>query len=64
MNLFVTLGKALANRSHHVIFFGIPEIAEAVRASGLEYRHLEPENAPTGTLAAMIRKMADVQGLQ
>ena len=64
MNLFVTLGKALANRSHHVIFFGIPEIAEAVRASGLEFRHLEPENAPTGTLAAMIRKMADVQGLQ
>jgi MGT family glycosyltransferase len=64
MNLFVTLGKALVDRSHHVIFFGIPEIADKMQASGLEHRHLEPESAPSGSLASLIRSMADAQGLQ
>ena len=64
MNLFVTLGKALAARSHHVIFFGIPEIADKVQASGLEYRHLEPDSAPAGTLGSLIRGMADASGLR
>ena len=62
MNLFVTLGRALADRSHHVIVFGIPEVAEVVQASGLEYRHLEPKSAPCGTLASLIQSMANAQG--
>jgi zeaxanthin glucosyltransferase len=64
MNLFVTLGKALADRGHHVTFFGISDIAEKIRGSGLDYQQLEPEGVPVGTLSSLIRSMADARGIR
>lgn len=64
MSLFLALSRTLAARGHRITFFGISDNETRVREAGFEFRLLEPQGLPTGTLGAMMRQMSTLGNLQ
>lgn len=60
MNLFLALGRTLADRGHEVTFFTITEHEAKIRGAGLGFRALEPSSVPAGTLSRMMHQMGEL----
>jgi zeaxanthin glucosyltransferase len=60
MNLFLTLGQALAANGHELTFFGLPGNAERILNAGFSFERLEPSEEPSGTLDRMVSEMASL----
>jgi zeaxanthin glucosyltransferase len=63
LNPFTALGLALQERGHQVIFFGIPDIEERVRAAGLEFSVVGLQDYPVGTLRKLDEQLSELHGL-
>lgn len=63
VNLFFSLSQVLAARGHQIVFFAIPELEERVRNFRFDFRPLEPDSLPTGSIHAIVQRMGDVSGI-
>lgn len=63
LNPFTALGLALQERGHQVIFFGIPDTEERVRAAGLEFSVVGQQDYPVGTLRKLDEQLSELHGL-
>jgi zeaxanthin glucosyltransferase len=64
LNPFTALGLALEERGHQVIFFGIRDIEERVRAAGLEFSVVGLKDYPVGTLRKLDEQLSELHGLE
>lgn len=58
------LARRLERRGHEVVFFGIADTEEKVRAAGMEFVQIGASDYPLGTLAAMDQRLGALRGLK
>lgn len=58
------LARRLQSRGHELVFFGIADTEEKIRAAGLEFVQIGAGDHPLGSLAAEDRKLAELRGLK
>ncbi|MFZ1941682.1 MAG: nucleotide disphospho-sugar-binding domain-containing protein [Terracidiphilus sp.] len=63
INPMTALCRALEDRGHSVVMFGIPDVGERVRAAGIEFYEIGSENYPPGTLKALDDRLGELSGL-
>jgi zeaxanthin glucosyltransferase len=63
INPMTALCRALEDRGHSVVMFGIPDVAERVRAAGIEFHEIGAVDYPPGTLKALDDRLGELSGL-
>lgn len=63
LNPMTALARSLQLRGHEVVFFGIADTEERVRAAGIEFHLIGVEDYPPGTLQKLDEHMARLKGL-
>ena len=58
------LARRMQRRGHELVFFGIADTEEKIRAAGLEFVQIGASDHPLGSLAAEDRKLAELRGLK
>ncbi len=58
------LARRLEERGHEVVFFGIADTEEKVRAAGMEFVQIGAADYPRGTLAALDKRLGELKGLK
>jgi MGT family glycosyltransferase len=57
------LGRRLQERGHRVVYFQVADLAEPIRASGIEFHEIGREDFPPGALRARDEELARLDGL-
>lgn len=63
INPMTALARALEERGHHVVIFGIADVESRVRAAGIEFCEIGQEDYPLGTLRKLDDRLAELKGL-
>lgn len=63
INPFAALAKRLRQRGHRVIFFGIADTEERIRAAGAEFQQIGQSDYPRGTLGQLDEQLSRLKGL-
>ena len=57
------LARALEERGHEVVIFGIADVESRVRAAGIKFCQIGREDYPTGTLRKLDDRLGELKGL-
>jgi zeaxanthin glucosyltransferase len=63
LNLMCNLGCELIQRGHQVTLFGVPDIAEKVKKSGLNFFEIGATDFPLGKTTESLQKLGELDGL-
>jgi zeaxanthin glucosyltransferase len=63
INPMTALARALEQRGHSVVIFGIADVGPRVRAAGIEFRQIGAADYPPGTLNALDQHLSTLSGL-
>src|SRR4051794_173694 len=63
INPMTALARALQQRGHEVVIFGIADCEARVRAAGVEFYHIGEQDYPPGTLRALDQRLGELKGL-
>lgn len=63
LNPMTTLARKLKSRGHEVVFIGVPDAEQIVRAAGLDFVSFCEEEFPAGTISNGYAGLASRQGL-
>lgn len=63
INPITALARALEERGHHVVIFGIADVEERVRAAGIEFSLIGEKDYPAGTLRKLDERLGELRGL-
>jgi zeaxanthin glucosyltransferase len=62
-NPITALARALEERGHRVVIFGIADVEERVRAAGIEFSRIGETDYPPGTLRKLDDRLGELRGL-
>jgi zeaxanthin glucosyltransferase len=63
LNPMCNLGMELMRRGHKVTLFGVPEVAEKIDRSNLEFYEIGASDFPPGSIATMYAELGRLTGL-
>src|SRR4051812_10194783 len=63
INPMTALARALQQRGHEVVIYGIADCEARVRAAGVEFYHIGEQDYPPGTLRALDQRLGELKGL-
>jgi zeaxanthin glucosyltransferase len=63
LNLMCNLGRELIQRGHQVTLFGVSDVAEKVKKSGLHFFEIGTTDFPQGKMTESLRKLGELDGL-
>jgi zeaxanthin glucosyltransferase len=63
LNLMCNLGREIIQRGHQVTLFGVPDIAEKVKKSGLHFFEIGATDFPPGKMTETLKKLGELDGL-
>jgi zeaxanthin glucosyltransferase len=63
INPMTALARRLTERGHQVVFFGIADTEQRVRAAGVEFHLIGEQDYPPGTLKNLDRRLGQLKGL-
>ena len=63
INPMTALARALQQRGHEVVIFGIADCEARVRAAGVEFCRIGEEDYPPGTLRRLDERLGELKGL-
>jgi zeaxanthin glucosyltransferase len=63
LNLMCNLGRELMQRGHQVTLFGVPDIAEKVQKSGVNFFEIGATDFPLGKMTEQLQKLGELDGL-
>jgi zeaxanthin glucosyltransferase len=63
LNLMCNLGHELIQRGHQVTLFGVSDIAEKVKKTGLHFFEIGATDFPLGKMTESLQKLGELDGL-
>ena len=63
LNPMTTLARELKSRGHEVVFIGVPDAEQIVRAAGLDFVSFCEEEFPAGAVSKGYAGLANLQGI-
>ena len=63
INPITALAKALEERGHHVVIFGISDVEQSVKSAGIEFSLIGEKDYPPGTLRKLDVRLGELRGL-
>ena len=63
LNPMCALGRELQRRNHYVTLFGVPDVAEKVAKSGLNFQSIGETEFPKGTLEKNYKQLGEMSGI-